>query len=142
MDVLDASQRKRCMSSIKGKNTGPEVALRKSLWNRGLRYRLKNKLPGKPDIVFPGAKLAIFVDGCFWHLCPRHGKIPGTNSDFWKTKLNANVVRDKRNNLELEQLGWHVIRIWEHEIRLDAEEVAQRVSTLVRVHSYLKKKGG
>src|SRR3990167_909880 len=98
MDVLNPEQRSYCMSRIKGKNTKPEVALRKALWGLGFRYRIKSRLPGKPDIVFPALKVAIFVDGCFWHKCPEHYISPKTRVDFWEKKISGNVERDEIKN--------------------------------------------
>ncbi|WP_028313651.1 very short patch repair endonuclease [Desulfatibacillum aliphaticivorans] len=132
-DVLTRTQRSRCMSRIKGKNTKPETSLRKALWAKGLRYRIHYNLPGKPDIVFVSAKLIVFVDGCFWHLCPIHGQLPQSNRDFWKTKLEKNVVRDKKITQELESKGWTVLRVWEHEIKEDLQAVT------FKVEEYLKK---
>lgn len=118
-DVLSKTQRSYCMSRIRGKNTKAELTLRNALWVRGLRYRLKSKLLGRPDIVFPGKKLAIFVDGCFWHGCALHCKIPETNRTFWQEKLSRNRIRDDEINHMLKQTNWRVLRFWEHEIRND-----------------------
>lgn len=128
VDVLTPEQRRRCMSRIKGSDTKPELALRRALWASGLRYRLKTKLPGKPDIVFPSAKVAVFVDGCFWHGCHEHSVKPKTNADFWSSKLATNKERDVRVNTELKTLGWVVLRFWEHEIKNDLDSVAERIS--------------
>ena len=95
-DVLSRAQRSYCMSRIRGRDTSPEVRLRKELWRRGLRYRLSSKLPGKPDLVFPACQTAVFVDGCFWHRCPQHFTAPRSNADFWRRKVDANVERDRR----------------------------------------------
>src|SRR5215211_8176900 len=105
------------MARVKGKNTSPERILRSALWRNGLRYRLDYKVPaGRPDIVFPGPKVAVFVDGCFWHGCPAHYSRPRSQQEFWSEKLAANVERDRRQTLELESRGWRVVRVWEHEI--------------------------
>lgn len=103
------------MSGIRGKDTKPEVRIRKALFARGLRYRLHDKrLPGKPDLVFPKYKAVIFVHGCFWH---GHGcsqfKWPATNVDFWKTKISRNKDRDLVSVKELNDLGWRVLTVWE-----------------------------
>ncbi len=129
-DVLTSKQRSYCMSRIRGKNTKPELALRKSLWGIGYRYRVNYKLTGKPDIVCPGKKVAVFVHGCFWHFCPEHCTVPDTNRDFWGEKLGRNAERDKEVTAKLEKEGWEVIRIWEHEIIAD---LASCVSRIVRV---------
>merc|ERR1711879_636225 len=97
-DVLTKEQRSYCMSQIRGKNTKPEVILRKALWSMGHRYRIKNKLPGKPDLVYPSLKVVIFVDGCFWHKCPKHYQPPKTRPLFWEKKINANAERDEKND--------------------------------------------
>ena len=126
-DVLTREQRSYCMSQIKGRDTKPEVCLRRALWATGLRYRLNLKIPGRPDLVFPRPKVAVFVDGCFWHACPIHCQLPASNAPFWQKKLKANARRDREVNRQLEELGWLVIRIWEHEIKEDLDGVAGRI---------------
>ena len=101
VDKLTPEERSWLMSRIRSKETSPEMLLRKALWTAGLRYRLKNKLPGKPDLVFPSAKVAIFIDGCFWHGCPLHGKIPKSNQSFWVNKFTKNIARDLAVSLSL-----------------------------------------
>lgn len=132
-DVLTKTQRSYCMSRIRGADTQPEVRLRKALWRLGLRYGLSSKLPGKPDLVIPKQKAALFVDGCFWHQCPVHSVRPRTNAAFWKKKLEANVARDRKVTLELRRLGWHVIRIWEHDVRTQPERTAARLIRMIRL---------
>ncbi|ROU01352.1 very short patch repair endonuclease [Marinobacter sp. R17] len=127
MDTLSPKQRSYCMSQIKGKNTSPEMALRKQLWRMGYRYRLKSKLPGKPDLVFAKHKVVVFVDGCFWHKCPDHFVQPKKRAIFWQSKIDANVERDHKNSETLESQGWQVIRIWEHEIKSSLEDSIARV---------------
>ncbi len=126
-DFMTPEQRKRCMSRVRSRNTKPEILLRKELWRLGFRYRLKNNLPGRPDIIYPGKKLAIFVDGCFWHGCQKHGSIPKTNTVFWENKIQRNMERDLENTLALEHGGWTVFRLWEHEIK---ENMPQLVETI------------
>lgn len=108
------------MSAIRGKNTGPEVLVRKILHRQGFRFRLNVKdLPGKPDIVLPKHHAAIFVHGCFWHQhtgC-KYAVMPKTNTDFWQKKLDSNVARDAQNIAKLTALGWKNIVIWECEIK-------------------------
>lgn len=128
-DVLTASQRRYCMSRIRGSNTKPEITLRKALWSYGLRYRVKNRLPGHPDIVFHGRKTAIFVDGCFWHMCPKHFSMPANKKDFWKKKLERNTVRDRETTLVLRKQGWKVLRFWEHEVEDHLESCVGKVRT-------------
>lgn len=119
-DVMTPNQRSRCMAAIKGKDTKPEILVRKFLFSKGLRYRLNNrKLPGSPDIVLKKYKTVIFVDGCFWHGhegC-KYFRLPKSNTPFWKTKITQNIERDKKTTQALIALGWKVIRIWECELR-------------------------
>ena len=106
------------MSKIGGKNTKPEILVRKFLFSRGFRYRINVKtLPGKPDIVLPKYKTVIFINGCFWHghNCKK-GKLPSSNIDFWKEKISNNKSRDDKNSDLLAKLGWKVIIIWQCEI--------------------------
>jgi DNA mismatch endonuclease, patch repair protein len=122
-DVLTQEQRKYNMSRIKGKNTGPEVKLRKLLYSKGIRgYRIHYNLAGKPDIVFIKKKIAIFIDGCFWHKCPICFQEPETRKEFWMKKIHSNVERDKKVDDQLRDDGWTVIRIWEHEIKKNPEK--------------------
>lgn len=126
-DVLSPAQRSFCMSRIQANNTKPELILRKALWAHGLRYRLKNKLPGRPDLFFSGSKLAVFIDGCFWHNCPVHCQVPQTNQSFWQKKLLINKERDEKVSKALEREGWNVIRFWEHEVKDDLPSCIKRV---------------
>jgi DNA mismatch endonuclease (patch repair protein) len=98
------------------RNTAPELALRSELTSRGLRYRLHRRdLPGTPDLAFVTARVAVFVDGCFWHGCPEHGVMPKANRDWWQSKLAANQTRDKKNDRALVDAGWLPVHVWEHE---------------------------
>ncbi len=126
-DVLTKAQRARCMSAIRGKDTKPEILLRKTLWHKGYRYRLKNRLPGRPDIVFPTERVAVFVDGCFWHSCPEHYQKPATNVAFWREKIRKNRQRDREVNALLKSEGWKVLRFWEHEVKNHPEACARQV---------------
>lgn len=121
---MTPEQRSRCMAAIKGKDTKPEMIVRKYLFSRGLRFRVNNrKLPGSPDIVLRKYKTVVFVDGCFWHGhegC-RLFKMPKSNVDFWQQKISRNIARDAVNNSDLESAGWRVIRIWECEINTKAK---------------------
>lgn len=119
MDVHNKKTRSFNMSRITGKDTKPELILRKWLWNNGFRYRLHKKdLPGKPDIIFPGKKKTVFVHGCFWHKhnC-KYFKWPKSNVDFWKKKINETSKRDLRKNRELKSLGWDILVVWECELK-------------------------
>lgn len=123
------------MSRITGRNTRPELLLRRSLWSRGARYRLSARSPaGRPDLVFPNRKLAVFVDGCFWHGCPQHYARPRSNEAFWSSKLIENVVRDARQTQALECSGWSVVRLWEHEVIVDLAGSVHRVERALRGH--------
>lgn len=108
------------MAAIKGKDTKPEMIVRKYLFSRGLRFRVQvRKLPGTPDIVLPKYKTVVFVNGCFWHGhdgC-KYFRLPKSNVEFWKEKIEKNIERDTRNEAELKALGWRVIRVWECDIK-------------------------
>ena len=112
--------RSQNMARVKSKNTKPEVFLRKLLWHKGFRYRLNYKeLPGSPDLYIPKYRVAIFVNGCFWHMhenC-RYSSIPKNNHDFWKSKLEGNVERDKQNYIKLASMGIKVIVVWGCEVK-------------------------
>lgn len=118
--------RSRNMAAVRRRNTKPELQLRRALHAAGLRYRVDHRLdlPGgrvRPDIVFTRRKIAIFLDGCFWHRCPVHRTEPATNVEFWEAKLARNVERDRQHDAALEAAGWTVLRIWEHETPAEAE---------------------
>lgn len=115
------------MGRVRTKGTAAELALRKELWRRGLRYRLHLPLPGRPDLAFEREKVAVFVDGCFWHGCPRHYTAPATNPEFWKEKLHRNRQRDRNVDHALATDGWRVVRLWEHELEDDLDMAANRV---------------
>lgn len=119
-DTMTPEQRHNCMAAIKGKDTKPELIVRKYLFSRGLRFRIQvKKLPGRPDIVLPKYRTVIFVNGCFWHGhegC-RYYRLPKSNVDFWQEKIDRNKARDARNEAELKALGWRVLRVWECDIR-------------------------
>ena len=126
-DRLSKEQRSACMSKIRGRNTKPEIKLRKALWHIGFRYGLKSKLIGKPDIKLTRYKVAVFVDGCYWHGCPEHGRIPQSNVEYWESKLARNKERDIEVTKALSDKGWNVVRFWEHEIKNDLPKVVHRV---------------
>lgn len=131
-DVMTKEQRSRCMSRIRGKHTKPELRLRKALWSTGMRYRLHKRLPGRPDVVFPGAHVAVFVDGCFWHDCAAHGARPKANAEFWRMKIEANAKRDRLVSERLRALGWTVLRFWEHEVNENLDEVVLQIRSCLR----------
>ena len=136
-DIVTPTQRSAMMSRIRGKDTRPELALRRQLFAAGYRFRVHRRdLLGAPDIVMPGGKVAIFVHGCFWHLhqgC-RYAKMPATRPDFWRAKLEANVERDRRAVEKLQALSWRVLCVWECAMR-DAETAA---SLQVAMSSWIK----
>ncbi|MEB1941278.1 very short patch repair endonuclease [Xanthomonas campestris pv. campestris] len=116
------------MARIRGSNTKPELVLRRLLWSRGLRYRLGLRIEGaRPDLVFPAQQLLVFVDGCFWHGCTHHYVRPRSREAFWAEKLADNTARDRRQTGALLLAGWHVLRLWEHEINLNPFAAAERV---------------
>ena len=115
-DVFSKSKRSEIMSRIRGKDTGPEMVIRKALFANGFRYRLHVKnLPGKPDIVLPKYNAVVIVDGCFWHghkNC-KFFRMPKSRISFWRKKIDANRARDVKNRRKLRRLGWNVIQVWE-----------------------------
>lgn len=116
------------MRRMPRRDTGPELYLRRELHRRGLRFRVNYPgLPGKPDIALTRAKIAVFVDGCFWHACPVHGSLPRNNREWWEAKLARNVERDREKDSALEELGWTPIHYWEHD---DVDEVADEIEWL------------
>lgn len=124
MDKISPEKRSWNMSRIKRKDTKMEILVRRFLYSKGLRYRLKSSLPGKPDIVFPSRRIVVFVNGCFWHMhhnCPLY-RPPKTNADFWRDKLEGNAIRDKKNYQLLENAGWKVLILWECELEKDPEK--------------------
>ena len=124
----------KVMSANKAKNTKPEILLRKALWEKGIRgYRLNwKKAPGRPDIAFPGKKIAIFINGCYWHRCPKCDlPLPKSNVQFWKDKFGKNVARDKKKNKELLDLGWHVLVFWECDIKTDIFDCSKTVKEIL-----------
>jgi DNA mismatch endonuclease, patch repair protein len=133
-DVLTKEQRRFNMSQIRGKNTGPEIKIRKLLWSEGIRgYRIYYNLPGKPDIVFIKKKIAIFIDGCFWHKCPLCFQEPEIHREFWMKKINSNVERDKKVNEELRLDGWKVFRFREHDVRKNPDDVVKKIKAALNV---------
>ncbi len=133
MDTLTVEERSRRMGLIRGKGTKPELALRKLVSSLGYRYRLhQTKLPGKPDLVFPGRKKVIFIHGCFWHrhIGCKNARWPKSKLDFWKPKLLGNARRDKRKMAELVEMGWTPLVIWECELR-DVEYLTNMIKTFL-----------
>jgi len=130
-DIMTPAQRSERMSRIRGRDTKPEMLVRRYLHGLGFRYRLHARdLPGRPDLVLPKYGAVVFVEGCFWHghSCQK-GRVPGTNPAFWETKVATNQTRDRRNQRALARLGWRVIRVWE--CQLATKKV--RAATLARL---------
>lgn len=121
------------MVATRGRDTRPEKAVRSAVHARGMRYRVGlrvdcGEVKVRPDLVFTRSRVAVFIDGCFWHRCPQHGDEPRSNADYWGPKLDANVARDRRVDRALREGGWEVVRAWEHE---DPNKVAERVRAAV-----------
>ena len=133
-DVVAPETRSRMMSGIRGKDTRPEMAVRKALHAAGFRFRLHRRdLSGAPDVVLPGRRVAVFVHGCFWHRHERcrYAKLPATRPEFWKAKLEGNAERDGRNAKALRALGWRVLVVWECAVR-DRETLSALPEILTR----------
>jgi DNA mismatch endonuclease, patch repair protein len=134
VDVHSKKTRSFNMSRIRAKHTRPEVALRRALSSRHVRgYRLRTTLPGRPDLVFGRAKVAIFIDGCFWHGCPEcsDGHLPKSNRVYWVKKIKGNRARDVARTKELRRAGWLVLRIWEHSVLRQAAKYAAKIERIV-----------
>ena len=128
------------MSRARRRDTAPEVAVRRELHRRGLRYRVDAPLPGlarrRADLLFTRAKVAVFLDGCFWHGCPDHGVLPKANREWWRAKLDANAARDADTDRHLHSIGWQSMRFWEHEpVLAVAARVEERVRGAVGPHA-------
>lgn len=137
VDTLSAAERSERMSRIRGKDTKPEMWVRRGLHSAGFRFRLhRNDLPGRPDLVLPKYGAVVFVQGCFWHAhhC-QHGRIPGTRSEFWKAKFEGNRKRDARNTRALRAAGWRVLTVWECELA----KPAARNQTLAKLINKLRR---
>jgi DNA mismatch endonuclease, patch repair protein len=127
-----ALTRSENMSRIHSYNTQPEIRLRSALWKKGIRYRLNRRIEGiKPDLVLTKSKIVIFVDGCQWHGCPTHYVKPRTKMDFWQQKLNTTIERDIRQTKILQNAGWTVYRVLEHEIWDSLPQVVDTVRSLM-----------
>lgn len=139
VDVFNKEKRSDIMSKVRSRNTKPEMTLRKALFKAGVRgYRLSVKLPGSPDIVFPRLRIAVFVDGCFWHGCPLCYTEPENNAEFWRRKIIENRERDERVNKALIEMGWEPIRFWEHSIEKDLLKCVLTIQEII--HSRLSTK--
>jgi len=121
------------LAKQKLRDTGAELSLRSELHSRGLRFRVHRRplenLRREADVVFPGARVAVFVDGCFWHGCPQHGTWPKSNSEWWRAKIESNRARDQETDKRLAEAGWIPVRVWSHE---PPDDAASRIAALVR----------
>ena len=127
MDNLTPAQRAKCMSKIKRKDTKAERIFRKAIWHKGIRgYRIDVNQPGKPDLFFPRIRLAVFIDGYFWHKCSECFVKPKSNQDYWLPKIERNVERDRENENKLEKMGIEVIRFWEHDIKKNLDQIIEK----------------
>ncbi|MEU7123204.1 very short patch repair endonuclease [Streptomyces zaomyceticus] len=131
------------MSRQASKDTAAELAVRRLLHAAGLRYRVEYPVPGmarrRIDVAFTSVKVAVLIDGCFWHGCPEHATHPKANAEWWRQKLDRNMARDRETTEHLETLGWTVLRFWEHEA---PEDVAQGIAAAVRRRKASPKRGG
>ncbi len=128
------------MRAAKPRDTAPEKALRSELHKRGLRFRVDvrpiKELNRRADIIFRSAKVAVFVDGCFWHGCPIHGTQAKANAEFWKNKIKQNQIRDEDTNKQLKKVGWKIVRVWEHE---NPEKASEKILDTIRKRQKMKK---
>lgn len=134
-DVFSKEKRSEVMSHIRGRDTKPEMIVRRFLFSKGFRYRLHSKgLPGHPDIVLKKYRTVIFVNGCFWHGhdC-KYGHLPKSNTQYWGPKISSNMERDKKNQKALEESGWRVIRLWECELKKGKVEYLEKLSGTLSV---------
>lgn len=129
----------RRMAKVRQKGTGAELALRRELYRRGLRYRVGYVVLKRPrrvaDIAFPGIKIAVFVDGCYWHGCPQHATWPKHNAEFWRQKIETNRLRDADTNSRLLNAGWTVLRFWEHQSPIEAAETVAQTVAMAKRHA-------
>ncbi|GEN89787.1 very short patch repair endonuclease [Oceanobacillus sojae] len=132
VDNLTAEQRRKNMQAIKSQSK-LEAIVTKKLWNKGIRFRRNVKdLKGKPDIAIKKYKLVIFIDSCFWHMCPIHGNIPKSNETYWKEKLSRNQKRDTEVTKYYHEKSWKIKRIWEHEVKNDLEKVIIELEKFIK----------
>lgn len=135
--------RSEIMSRVRAKDSAAERSIRSALHAVGLRFRIHRRIEGiAVDIVFPGQRVAVFVDGCFWHGCPRHATLPKTNQDYWLPKLAENAARDRRQTALLGAAGWRVFRVWEHECLPPSASAVNRIAGVCRSRSDAKRTRG
>lgn len=129
-DIFSKETRSKIMSKIRGKDTQPEILLRKALFRKGYRYSLNHRfkeLNFKPDLVMVSRKTCVFIDGCFWHGCKKCYRPPKSNKRYWIPKIRRNVERDRQQDKYLKKNGWKVIRVWGHEINRDLNKVVKKI---------------
>lgn len=133
MDTFDQATRSKIMSRVKSKNTRLEERVANLLQTAQIKdfTRYADSILGKPDFIYPEAKITIFVDSCFWHGCPQHLRRPNSNNEYWEKKINSNVARDRKQRMTLRQEGWSVIRIWEHELK-QPEKIIRKIRRVLR----------
>jgi DNA mismatch endonuclease (patch repair protein) len=138
-DHLSPEIRRKIMRAIRSRNTKMEDIVCSKLWHRGLRFRRNVRdLIGKPDIAIKKYKVVVFLDSCFWHSCTQHGRVPETNQEYWRKKLERNQARDKEVNEYYASKGWHVLRVWEHDLKSDFDGTVTMIETFIRTHSSSK----
>jgi DNA mismatch endonuclease, patch repair protein len=132
-DVFSAADRSRIMARVKDRgNKATELRLIEILNKASITgWRRRSKVFGKPDFVFPKQRVVVFVDGCFWHNCPKHGTLPATNSEFWQRKLQRNFERDRVVNRQLKNAGWRIVRVWQHDLKEPVRVVRKLRRTLL-----------
>jgi len=129
-DKFDAKTRSKIMSSIKSSGTKPEIKIKKSI--RGLGFSYQPKMKGSPDFVNKKARIALYLQGCFWHACPKHYKLPKTNKDYWSKKIKRNLERDKKNFSFLKKKGYKIIKIWECDALKSPEKAKDKIMKLIK----------
>ena len=132
-DCFSPEQRSEVMKAVRNRDTAPEIRLRRHLWKMGFRYRKHPRIAAtRPDLAFMGPRVAVFVDGCFWHGCPRHYVTPVGNGAFWKEKLRRNRKRDQIVAGRLEDEGWMVLRVWECDVNRRVDDVLERIQQALK----------
>lgn len=127
-DIFSKKKRSEIMSKVRSKDSKIETEFRKELWRAGFRYgKNSSKYFGKPDLILPKYKTAIFIDSCFWHGCEKHGSVPKTRKKFWKDKIERNKERDKEVNKYYKKEGWRILRVWEHDLKRNHENVIKKL---------------
>ncbi len=133
MDRHTKEQRHKNMQAVKNKKTKLENLVCENLWSKNVRFRRNVKdLPGKPDIAIKKYRVVIFIDSCFWHKCPIHYKAPATNTEFWENKITGNMRRDEDVNAIYKDMGWNILRIWEHEIKTNFDASIEKIINFIQ----------